>query len=631
MRKSLARLVALLSLAVVLGGGLAALPVDAPPAQALKMFCTSTIDVKCQPQNAPILIELGIIKAPTLTTTSSGSIAAANVVAGSAATVGVVGITMTTQCGSVDTCRTKAALRTKGWEGVSYQPDPAWTPPGQSNDGLCTKIYYYQLATAGFPAKAINCDTLATPVGGRFQVKVTRTGNAYAISTTILARGSTARSDNLIGIAGACITSGGVVNNPTIIRNHFNLFDSGTVGQVLTDSHTFTGSCSGGYMIFITQNGVTTSAMGAPIFGPSGGWTAAPTGQVTVQTRSDVQCRDAAGNVRTVAGPPTTTLYDRAIPGNVPFPPARCSDGEVAVGGGLEVSDDGGSSWTKVGESAPVPELVATLPSEFPECFVAGAQCALTLWKIQPSGDLEYCGNIGELCYGWNRTPAENVTMMYQCRYGSYVVDLRYCSSFRDPVVGVLPNTDSDGNLLPITAPSPGVGPGAQPGTTPGTPVDPDGNPLPGSTPNPDSQQCWPTGWGVFNPFSWVFMPVQCALHHAFVPSTAATTLVQTRVDIAVGTSAPGTIARTVASADWSGIESGCNGINIDMGWLKRDGFSGADFPSTLNIANACPGTPLHPFAVFSSILIGAGTVVICFRTWPALIGRIFTYGGVDG
>jgi hypothetical protein len=71
--------------------------------------------------------------------------------------------------------------------------------------------------------------------------------------------------------------------------------------------------------------------------------------------------------------------------------------------------------------------------------------------------------------------------------------------------------------------------------TSPGGAVESDTTvsyPAPGANPNtpedPDAADCFPNGWGIFNPAEWVLKPVKCALVWAFVPSAATMTAVQT-------------------------------------------------------------------------------------------------------
>lgn len=89
-------------------------------------------------------------------------------------------------------------------------------------------------------------------------------------------------------------------------------------------------------------------------------------------------------------------------------------------------------------------------------------------------------------------------------------------------VEAALPPTDPRDAPTPTTSPS--VTTTTSPPTTLAPPVDPPdpcvgawcvGGPQ-GPPPGGDGAECWPAGWGWFNPVEWVLRPVKCALLWAF-------------------------------------------------------------------------------------------------------------------
>ena len=77
---------------------------------------------------------------------------------------------------------------------------------------------------------------------------------------------------------------------------------------------------------------------------------------------------------------------------------------------------------------------------------------------------------------------------------------------YGDPKTGKVPDEQ--------VSTSPGAS--GDPGTDPGTGTDPGPAPAPG--PVAGSTSCWPSGYGIFNPLSWVLQPIKCA----FIPDPAA-------------------------------------------------------------------------------------------------------------
>jgi hypothetical protein len=149
-------------------------------------------------------------------------------------------------------------------------------------------------------------------------------------------------------------------------------------------------------------------------------------------------------------------------------------------------------------------------------------------------GDLQ-CENWPQIAQSDTSTPPR-----VSCNHGPYIAVLAACgilekAYFPGGAPATVPNTDgdpgtgsnTDPNGTPIPQPAP-----VQTGTIPGGA----GQPGAGVSPNPastDSSNCFPNGWGVFNPVEWIQKPVGCALSWAFVPTgtTVATLEAQVKTD----------------------------------------------------------------------------------------------------
>lgn len=114
-----------------------------------------------------------------------------------------------------------------------------------------------------------------------------------------------------------------------------------------------------------------------------------------------------------------------------------------------------------------------------------------------------------------NTGTIEGTDTVARCSWGSHALTQAECFATPavDPAPG--PGTDTD----PAPNPDPTGAPAPTPTPTPGGGGQPD--------PQEDGGECFPTGWGVFNPLEWVYRPVKCALSWAFVPDAATVTEVK--------------------------------------------------------------------------------------------------------
>lgn len=271
------------------------------------------------------------------------------------------------------------------------------------------------------------------------------------------------------------------------------------------------------------------------------------------------------------------------------------------VGGGVE---------TEVWSQDPTPEYSAA-QSAYPECM--GGTCLLDLRTVSPDAS---CFANADACADWFADPDKATN--FQCKYGTHVVALTECNVYAPTFkpgakVGGAPYGD------PTTGePLPGSGPGSQTGAQLDNPQ--------------QNMECFPTGWSVFNPVEWVMKPVQCAWAWAAIPSP--THLAEVKADIGekFAASPPGKISAAINAA-LAGVvfPTGCEGVTVSLAWMKQGAFVDAPFPASFNMLAACPGDVMQPWAVFCSLVVSGGMIFVAFKTLPALIGRIFTYSGIDG
>lgn len=180
-----------------------------------------------------------------------------------------------------------------------------------------------------------------------------------------------------------------------------------------------------------------------------------------------------------------------------------------------------------------VPQAMQDFYGAYPQCQ-GDALCTLTLRK-NVSGSWQDCfDHLGAgLCDGWFADP--NKATDYQCAYGPsgnrQPVALSECNSLsptfdldkqgRRPPYGDPRDGSSQDDKAPSTPSDPNPGCQTDPTATGCSADDPvTKDPTSGAPGDfPDSDNCWTSGWS-FNPFSWVLVPVKCALTWAFVPDT---------------------------------------------------------------------------------------------------------------
>lgn len=228
-------------------------------------------------------------------------------------------------------------------------------------------------------------------------------------------------------------------------------------------------------------------------------------------TTTEVQCRKMAdGSVSNISQSYTGSTSGWVLPSCKAAVDPSAIPEHVVVKGGPE------------GGIQHVLSTIDTKPdyqTKYPNCFgPSGLLC-----NIHVNIDGHPC-TVGDTdCENWwelNRTQPSRVN----CKFGGYNISMTNCVllryAYRPNTVQTVDTTDGQGN--PTTNPGTNGSTGTSTGTTtiPQTGTN-DTVPAPiTSGTNPESSDCWSHGWS-WNPVSWVYVPVKCALTWAFVPTEA--------------------------------------------------------------------------------------------------------------
>ena len=266
------------------------------------------------------------------------------------------------------------------------------------------------------------------------------------------------------------------------------------------------------------------------------------------------------------------------------IPPYVCpavSPGAVPTG--TTVWETGGKNGDVKWMDVPTTPEYQTDRTAHPDCTLG--QCRLELIR---TADSLKCLDAGATCDGWATDPAKSTK--YNCQLGPYPMALDKCNAYaptfnQQKVAGGAPYAD------PTT--------GAEVGQT---------VPNPSTDPVPQGD-CYPSGWGVFNPVEWVQKPVGCALQAAFVPSPAEVAKLTTTVQTTWANSTPGKLQHEVEVSipEFGVADSGCGGILINFPTWSASG----NYPTTPeHVLAACPGDYFAQWAPLFSTFIGGAFVV---------------------
>lgn len=297
--------------------------------------------------------------------------------------------------------------------------------------------------------------------------------------------------------------------------------------------------------------------------------------------------------------------WSKAIPA-CPTLPA----GNVPTNVKLVLHTVGGTDQVLWSQDVPQP-VVQQLTEKGAKCLQQ--RCELVLTKNGQS-----CFASSTLCAGWYEEADKTA---YSCTYDGQAVDLTECTVYA-PTWGADAVRTGEYYADPVTgkpAPAsgvPGEGPaGADEEASNGPVADPDSD-----------RKCYPTGWGVFNPISWIVKPIRCVVEWAFVPRASALAGTFEGLTGAWDGTIVGEVADVTTSWTFTPPASGCGGIPIHL-----------ELPIEIpdfNVMAACEGDTLAPVAYWvklaGNISFALGGVLAIIRYAAAAVGFTGLGGGDD-
>lgn len=303
--------------------------------------------------------------------------------------------------------------------------------------------------------------------------------------------------------------------------------------------------------------------------------------------------------------------------------PDDCDVSEVSVGTQQEVPKTG---WTDVGTPrvAETPRVVRDWSGNYPQCVNGG--CRLELRKLVNGTEVD-CFSDPDQCLSW-RSEADQAE--YRCYYGGGQVDLSECNiygttfdrravqqgqGYANPETGKQPDWNPSTDAPASSRPEVNPGAGTQYANEPVT--DPDQQP----------RQCFPQGWGVFNPFEWVFQPVKCALEWAFVPRQSVLREQITGVRTSWDDTPPAVISRRVSTLPAvfeSTTASGCSGpgVSFTIPFMKNEASVDA------HPLDACDGA-MASLASISKVVVGGLAILGTLFALTRIAGNVVNAGGL--
>lgn len=254
-------------------------------------------------------------------------------------------------------------------------------------------------------------------------------------------------------------------------------------------------------------------------------------------------------------------------------------------------------------------ELFKAAPDSvtYANCVGPGKACTLRLlYNGQP------CTTSIDECTTWaTRYPTH--PSEYQCKWGGYTLPISDCgvleNAYATPAVPITDPANADGDPGTGTQPTPSPtgssspSPSASGGTGPllGDPPA-ETQPPPEATPG-ENDACWPSGWGLLNPASWVLRPVKCALRWAFVPSIGGVQgpIDGMRADLAATTPGLWVGALGDLAGEFNRSEAGCDGPGLTWQGVTMHPFSACDPPMS-TVAGVCKTLMAAAMAVFGGL-----------------------------
>lgn len=258
-------------------------------------------------------------------------------------------------------------------------------------------------------------------------------------------------------------------------------------------------------------------APSSPAFDPRGS---------DVKYKTTVECIDDGGTKSTI------TADWVGSDGGAKFPSCAAA-GKGHATGKNKVE---GYAPTAPGEAPAQPETLwdTTAPAVDPNYDKCGPERPGSGCKMAITLDGKPCVSGNFVCENWSefKNDAEWGPRL-GCTYGPYTLTLEQCS-IMEPAYkpGGAPATEenADGNPNTKNYTEPGGETWNPPKNTPAPAPGSAGAPLPASPDYNYFNDCWPQGWGVFNPADWIAKPLRCA----FEPKkdlTAVTTALATKAE----------------------------------------------------------------------------------------------------
>jgi len=128
--------------------------------------------------------------------------------------------------------------------------------------------------------------------------------------------------------------------------------------------------------------------------------------------------------------------------------------------------------------------------------------------------------------------------------------------------------------------------------------------PKPSEVVEPETQECFPSGWQLFNPVQWVVKPLKCVFKWAFIPTTALETRIQ-----AVMAEVSGTALGTTTDL----IYDYATGIQSAMDTAGTSDCQGPGFRPVPQVPTLYPFSSCsEPMSTAASLFRGLVTVATC-------------------
>jgi hypothetical protein len=246
---------------------------------------------------------------------------------------------------------------------------------------------------------------------------------------------------------------------------------------------------------------------------------------------------------------------------------------------------------------------------EFPQC--KGGECVLDLVDTR-TGVSCFEQSMGDTCNGWSVQPDKETR--YRCTYAGKTLSLNECLVYAPTFAQQ--NRDAGQAYQP----APGQKPGEQTSTPPAQSIAP-GTAVQNPT---QPRNCWPTGWGVFNPAEWIQRPVQCVMEWAFVPREEVTLGTAQAMQAAWAGSSLGQLLSVIGNGTALVLEAnGCSGPTVTLQVAEDLTYSGQPL-------NACD-SPGKELATASNLFTFISAWVMAIVSINRSVSGVFAMSSIGG